>query len=231
MNTFTFNGKQYTYKQFIAYSIATHSGKMSGIPSISTSVLCNRQCAEHAAVKGSICEKCFARGYAKMRKQLAEKLKANYEFYTTVNLCGEDVPFINSAIFRFESFGDLANVQQFANYCTIARNNIRTTFVLWTKNHFIIEEYIKCGGIIPSNLYIIASSLMLNNPRVELWNASELEQNKLMPFIDAVFTVYDERTIKAENIDINCGGRKCIECRKCYSLKHGEIAEIREQLK
>ena len=32
MNTFIFNGKQYTYKQFIAYSIATHSGKMSGIP-------------------------------------------------------------------------------------------------------------------------------------------------------------------------------------------------------
>lgn len=65
MNTFIFNGKQYTYKQFVAYSIATHSGKMSGIPSISTSVLCNRNCAENAAVKGSICEKCYARGYAK----------------------------------------------------------------------------------------------------------------------------------------------------------------------
>lgn len=222
MNTFIFNGKQYTYKQFVAYSIATHSGKMSGIPSISTSVLCNKQCAEHAAVKGSICEKCYARGYAKMRKQLAEKLKANYYFYTTVNLTAEDIPFINSAIFRFEAFGDLANVQQFKNYCTIAKANPQTRFVLWTKNTHIVEQYTDMAYTKPENLYIIASALMINKDWVTL----------AYPYcIDAIFTVYDKATIKAKNIDINCGGRKCLECRKCYSLKHGEIAEIREQLK
>ena len=221
-NIFTFNGKTYTYKQYVAFSIATHSGKMSGIPSISTSVLCNKNCAENAAVKGSICEKCYARGLAKMRKQLAEKLKANYKFYTTVNLSVDDVPFINSAIFRFESFGDLANVQQFANYCTIAEANPQTRFVLWTKNTHIVEEYIDREYTKPENLYIIASALMINKNWVSL---------AYPHCIDAIFTVYDKQTIKAENIDINCGGRKCIECRRCYSLEHGKIADIREQLK
>lgn len=227
MNTFTTNGKQYTYKEYILYSIATHSGKMDGIPSISTSVLCNKNCAKNAAIKGSICEKCYARGLAKMRKQLAEKLKANYHFYTTVNLSAEDVPFINSAIFRFESFGDLANVQQFKNYCTIAEANPQTRFVLWTKNHCVITEALKHGTTIPQNLYIIASSVYINKSAIGVVKKCR----PLLPFIDAVFTVYDKQTIKAENININCGGRKCLECRRCYSLEHGKIAEIREQLK
>lgn len=77
-------------------------------------------------------------------------------------------------------------------------------------------------GIIPNNLYIIVSSLMLNEPTIT--NAEDF-------YIDAVFTVYDKATIKAKNIDINCGGRKCLECRKCYSLEHGTIEDIREQLK
>ena len=117
------NGKAVSYKEYVEYSIATHSGKMNGIPSISTSVLCNPNCAKNASIKGAICEKCYARGYAKMRKGLADKLKRNYEFYTTIALTVNDVPFINSAIFRFEAFGDLANTLQFANYCTIAKAN------------------------------------------------------------------------------------------------------------
>lgn len=229
MNTFIFNGKQYTYKQFIAYSIATHSGKMSGIPSISTSVLCNANCAKNATVKGSICEKCYARGLAKIRKQLAEKLKANYHFYTTVDLSVGDVPFINSAIFRFESFGDLANVQQFKNYCTIAKANPQTRFVLWTKNHWLVSMHIEFGGVIPNNLYVIASSVYINKSALDV--TKKMKSRGQIDFIDAVFTVYDKQTIEAENININCGGRKCLECRRCYSLKHGEIADIREQLK
>lgn len=227
---FETNGKQYTYREYIEYSIANHSGKMGGIPSISTSVLCNPNCARNAAVKGSICEKCYARNYAKIRKALADKLQSNFEFYTSVELTAEDIPFINSAIFRLEAFGDLANIQQFKNYCTIAKYNPQCRFVLWTKNHGIVEKALKVIEK-PSNLYIVASSLLVNVPRVELWNAKELEISHIMPFVDAVFTVYDKQTIEAENIDINCGGRKCIECRKCYTLEHGKIADIREQLK
>lgn len=224
------NGKEVSYHDYIMYSIATHGGKMGGISSISTSVLCNENCKRNATIKGSICEKCYARNYASIRKQLAEKLESNYHFYTTVELTVDDVPYINSSIFRFEAFGDLANVRQFANYCTIAEANPQTRFVLWTKNPHIIEKALNTVTK-PDNFYIIVSSMMLNVPRVELWNAEELQASKLLPFVDAVFTVYDKDTIKAENIDINCGGRKCLECRRCYNLEHGKIADIREQLK
>lgn len=224
---FISNGKEYTYKDYILYSIAMHSGKMSGIPSISTSVLSNSLCSKHATVKGSICEKCYARNLVKMRKQLADKLTSNYEFYNSVALSVEDIPYINSAIFRFESFGDLSSVLHFANYCTIATANSQTRFVLWTKNPHLIFDYVNKGGVIPSNLYIIISSLFVNKSALD--GAKAL--NKVLPFIDGVFTVYDKKTIETDNIDINCGGRKCLECRRCYSLEHGNIADIREQLK
>lgn len=215
-------------QEFIRNSIAIHSGKMSGIPSISTSVTLNENCKHHAAVKGSICEKCYARNLVKLRKGLADKLERNYNFYTTVDLTVDDVPFINSAIFRFESFGDLVNVQHFRNYCTIAKANPQTRFVLWTKNIWIISEYRKTVvNEIPSNLYIIASSVYINKSAM----GAVKKTRSALRYIDAVFTVYDKETIKAENIDINCGGRKCLECRRCYSLKHGQIADVRERLK
>lgn len=224
---FEANGKQYTYTDYIRYSIANHGGKMEGIPSISTSVLCNPNCARNAAVKGSVCEKCFARNFARLRKTLADKLESNYKFYTTVELTVEDVPFINVALFRFEAFGDLANERQFRNYCTIAKANPRTRFVLWTKNIDVIRKYVKktlrvSVPCIPNNFDIVASSLMLNQPL-------KLAENDW--FVDAVFTVYDKQTIETENIDINCGGRKCLECRRCYSLNYGQVADIREKLK
>lgn len=225
----TVNGKPVSYKEYIEYSIANHSGKMSGIPSISTSVLCNPNCARNAAVKGSVCEKCYARGYAKIRKGLADKLKSNYEFYTSVILTAEDVPFINSAIFRFEAFGDIANERQFENYCTIAKYNPQCRFVLWTKNPIVINDYVNRGGAIPTNLYIVLSSLYLNKSPIKDIRAAQ--GVGYWGFVDAVFTVYDAETIEAENIDINCGGRKCLECRKCYTLEHGTIADIREKLK
>lgn len=227
MNTFIVNGKHYTYKEYILYSIAAHGGKMAGIPSISTSVLKNTNCEKNAKIDGSICSKCYARNYVNMRKGLRNKLESNFEFYTSVLLSPEDIPFINSAIFRFESFGDLANVTQFTNYCTIARNNPRTTFALWTKHIHVIVEYIRNGGIIPSNLYIIESSLLLNKSSIGIRRA----EPERLPFIDGVFTVYDESYIKNNGVEINCGSRNCAECRRCYSLEHGRVADIREKLK
>ena len=53
------------------------------------------------------------------------------------------------------------------------------------------------------------------------------------PRIDHVFTVYDERFIAENNVNINCGGRSCKECIKqkkaCYFA--GRDPVINEQLK
>lgn len=48
-------------------------------------------------------------------------------------------------------------------------------------------------------------------------------------YVDKVFTVYDEKTILAENININCGARCCATCRRCYSKETEKV--ISEKLK
>ena len=53
-----------------------HTGKMSGMSSISTAVTTNERCAKNAQIEGSICQKCFASKQMKifpsMEKPMAE---------------------------------------------------------------------------------------------------------------------------------------------------------------
>lgn len=47
-------------KKYGVHFTVNHTGKMTGMASLSTSVIDNPICAARAKVKGSICEKCFA---------------------------------------------------------------------------------------------------------------------------------------------------------------------------
>ena len=70
----------------------------------------------------------------------------------------------------------------------------------------------------PDNLIIIRSSMFINKAvKPGYW------------FVDKTFTVYDKEYIKANQVDINCGARDCINCLKCYT--HNDKREIREKLK
>lgn len=199
---------------FIEKSISIHSGKMEGIPSISTSVKLNPNCARNQACKGSICEHCYANSYADFRKSLREKLEFNTIFYTTLELEKRDIPLINSKYFRFESFGDLINTLQVKNYFTIARANPDTYFVLWTKNPAIISKALdKYNIAIPKNFRIIISELYINRA-VSIRYFNNLK--KLYPFMNKLFTVYSADYIQENKIKINCGGKKCLDCLQCY---------------
>lgn len=201
-----------------------HDGKMKGINSLSTACTINPQCAKNAAVKGSICSKCFAMKYAGMRKALKEKLERNVKLLTAAVLPSESLPLVNSLYFRFEAFGDLMSAAQAVNYFNIAKKNKSTRFALWTKNPHFIDKAIKEYGIKkPANLNIIFSSLFIN-AAVD----PETIRNKY-PFIDKVFTVYDAAAIEERKININCGARSCANCLKCY--KKNNIVIISEKLK
>lgn len=201
---------------------ANHSGKMRGIMSLSTSVLLNENCKKNASVNGSICAHCYACKLLKMRHALDEKLERNTELLTKDVLPVDVLPQINTLYFRFEAFGDLNNAIQVVNYFNICRKNKAVRFALWTKNPHIVEDAMKQYNIKkPSNLNIIYSSLFLNTPNKNI--------KKRFPFIDKIFTVYDKPTIKAENIQINCGGANCASCLICY--KKNKIDIINEILK
>ena len=186
-----------------------HSGKMTGINSIGTSCANNPWCIKRRENNESVCSKCYASTYMKMRKALKERLEDNADILTTRLLKDREIPVTNAAVFRFESFGDLYNVTHLTNYVLICERNPYTHFGLWTKNIWILDEmFNECGIKKPDNLSIIVSSPMLNK-------IMELDREKYW-FVDHVFTVYNKQFIKANDVEINCGSRDCLGCQRCY---------------
>lgn len=208
--------------------ISEHEGKMAGIGSISTSSLLNCNCKKRCCLNNAICSKCFSNFYQGFRKQLREKLARNTELLTTrlltkleiQNLC------ISSLFFRFEAFGDLINSIQFKNYCNIARFFKNTKFAIWTKNPHVIVEYVKKGGRIPKNLTIGLSSLFINSRM----NEKSIAYFEKFFHVDFVFTVFNEKYINENNININCGSKNCLNCHFCY-CHHKQTAYVNEKLK
>ena len=210
INPTTFNSMNHADNAvFVKNSITTHSGKMSGIPSINTSALCNSICEQRRKDSDTVCANCYACNYLSYRKTLREKCERNHVFYTTKALSKEDIPTINNKYFRFESFGELENVQQLANYNEIAWYNSDTLFTLWTKNMHIVREFLAVECI-ADNLHIIASSRFVNVSDMEYY------KKNYSGMFNAVFTVYTKEYASKNNININCGSKNCLDCLLCY---------------
>lgn len=202
-----------------------HGGKMEGMISLSTSPLVNEYCRKRSENDKLVCKHCFSMNLQKMRKELREKLLRNTDLLTSVIVPVDEMPLLNVAYFRLESFGDLQPGRkgeiQITNYFNLCNKNKHVSFALWTKNPFVIAAAIKNGLKKPGNLIVIYSSPCLN---------TQIDIEKLVkvyPFIDKVFTVYDKD--HAGNVEINCGANHCMSCLKCYKKRTTKI--IREKLK
>lgn len=195
-----------------------HSGKMSGMVSISTSVTTNERCKKNASIEGSICEKCFASKQMRVFPTMEKPMVENQRILTSSVLPMELLPTINNLYFRFEAFGDLNNDIQVMNYFNLCYKNPKTKFALWTKNPDYIESAIKQGYKKPENLNIVLSSLFINQERKSKYD-----------FVDKIFTVYDPQYIEENNVSINCGSRNCFDCGLCYEKNNVTI--INEKLK
>ena len=196
-----------------------HTGKMSGIHSLSTSCKGNAQCQKNAQIPGSICSHCFSFAMMKRYTNLDGCMERNAEILRAGIIPAEDWPTTTGVIFRLESFGDLGNWIQAANYLNFARKNPQTRFSLYTKNPRFIAEAIAKGYEKPANLVIVYSSLFLN-----------AQARAPYPFIDKVFTVYESE--EKAPAGINCGARNCFACQRCYRpSKPGQVEQIAELLK
>lgn len=219
------NGKEYTlYKSKYCVNVSpvrvsdNMSGKMTNIPSISTSCLCNPICLKRMQDGNSICAHCFAETTLRRYTDCGKNCASNFELLTESVLPVEMLPiFANVSIVRIESFGDVANVNQAINYANICKANPQVMFAWWSKNMAIIKQAFDIVGK-PKNVVMVESSEKLNHAK----QASN-------EYVDKVFTVYDEKTILAENININCGARCCATCRRCYSKETEKV--ISEKLK
>jgi hypothetical protein len=192
-----------------------HNGKMKGLGSISTSPLYNEQCLQNRMIKGSVCEKCFS--FAQIncfKKNFPETLENNTIILTNSILPLDQLPRLNFMYFRFESFGDIANETHFINYLNICKVNPQTNFAIWSKNPQIMDAVFNDMKIEkPKNLNIVISSLFLNLK----YNLDTLHYKKRYWFIDKIFTVYNADFAIENNVEVNCGNKKCMECLKCYT--------------
>jgi hypothetical protein len=198
------------------------SGKMEGIPCISTSCTLNPFCQARAKNPCSICAYCYAEATINRYKALGRNLEYNTELLTKRILDPTELPIFKPAMAgepaRFEAFGDLINVIQAINYINIARNNPDVNFALWSKNEAIWQRACDMLGK-PDNLKAIYSS-----PNVD-------EYRPAPRWFDASFTVWSSREkCEAAGFEINCAGRKCkAECRVCY--QRGPITDRHELLR
>lgn len=196
-----------------------HKGKMTGMYSLSTER--NEYCEGYNSIPGTVCSHCYSKKQSKMYPNLNSMLYRNGEILKEEIYPMEYWPLINAAFFRLESFGDVDCVTQEINYFNLCNVNPHVTFAQWTKNITFIDEAIEITGEKPSNLILVYSSLYLNKEETEM-----LE----LPYVDKVFTVYEKDFAKENEIEINCGKKKCLTCQLCYHKNNG-VTFIRELLK
>lgn len=203
------------------------SGKMSGIPSISTSCLVNPICIKRMQDGESVCCHCFAAATMQRYSSAGQHAENNFYLLNREVLPLEYLPrFRNVAIVRIESFGDVASVTQAINYINICKVNPFITFAAWTKNAAIWNKAIAQAGK-PENLSLVYSSFKLNEQAA----AAEYFTADGVNHFDHVFTVYDKATCDFYGDHfVNCGARDCATCRRCYRKDPAEFT-VREQLK
>ena len=187
--------------------ITTGSSKMAGINSINTSTINNEFCSKMRETD-SVCKKCYASRYEQMRPALHNKLEYNDTLLSSKIIDDDNLPFINSAFFRFNSFGELINENHLTNLINIVKKNPHCNFALWTKRKNLINDFF-ANNEKPSNLILIFSSSKLD------------KVSKLPKHFNKVFTAHNKKTLTP----INCHG-SCASCLLCY--KHTDTVYINE---
>lgn len=204
--------------------------KLQGISSISSSVCDNVFCAARRAIKNCICAHCYAHNQQTIQTGLKEHNIINGLILRNILIPGKF--FKGLAILfpylRIESFGDTANVTQARNYIRIIKAFPEKRCAIWSKNIAIWGKAFALEGKPKNTTYVHSSSFV---------NVEEKPDLEKYPFIDHVFTVFDKKYIRENNIEINCGGKKCMECilakKNCYyrTNKTNNTYFIREALK
>lgn len=190
--------------------ISTHSGKMKGIQSISTSTKNNPFCQAAQKKEGSICSKCYAKTYETMRPSLVKALDRNSSVLKDV-LPMSSLPYFNATIARFSSFGELLNTNHATNLLNICYKNPETMFALWSKRPNLVQAAIRKVGL-PDNINLIMSSPLID------------KKANLPKYFHKVFTVYS----KGFEVETNCAAKSCITCRLCYTKN--SVVEISERI-
>ena len=163
------------------------------MPAITSSTLCNEYCAKLRAIPGTVCEKCYTLKYLQARPSVAQRYRENTELLSGGIIPIHQLPFINAAMCRLETFGDITNTTHLQNYINLIKKNSHCMFSLFTKNYTVVFDYFRAHKQ-PKNLSIVISSLLLNQP-------FDVEYIKDIPLKNVkIFTVYTKAYEKSNNV-------------------------------
>lgn len=194
-------------------SISKGNSKMGAIPSVSlpACVTCNPS----APCFG----KCYARRLAARRATVRNAYDRNFDilnsdpaaYWLQVRAAASI-----SRFFRYHVSGDIPNMLYLIDMVLTAKQLPNTTFLAFTKQYNIVNQYINDGNTIPENLKIIFSN----------WGDWKCENPHSLPTCEIIL----KGTEPAPDWKI-CGGN-CTECAcrgvGCWELKHGETIAIFE---
>lgn len=196
-----------------------HEGKMKNVPSISTSCRRNKFCLARMKNAVNVCVECFANALLGIRKNLEAAIAKNADILTDHLFTDEEAATIKIKFTkkmlagnpkkrtRIESFGDVSCLVQARNYIRIIRANPDCNFAIWSKNWFIWYLAFEMDGK-PSNCTFVFSSLKIN--------VSDQVPEKIKPYVDHVFTVYEGEYAAANGVETNCAAESCAACGRCY---------------
>ena len=200
-------------------NITTGNTKMPGTTFAQDSFACNVG-SRLANVKGSVCEKCYARRIQKMRPSVDKgytKNLANWRKYadlgktdTWVKACAFQIlrqtQKLQEPFHRWFDSGDLDSIEQLIAIADVAKDTPEIQHWLPTREIAIVTEFLAWFGDFPSNLCVRVSGPMVDGPRL-----------KGFPNTSGVHTKGRE----PENTHIcpaPTQGNNCGDCRACWDI-------------
>ena len=123
------------------------------------------------AVKNSICSICYALkgryGFPNVQNALERRYKTIRGKRWVADMVAAISKVEQSGYFRWHDSGDLQSLSHFGNICAIARLTPSIKYWLPTREYGMVREYLDKGNVIPENLTVRFSALMVNGPAPE----------------------------------------------------------------
>lgn len=223
----------------------TDGDKMDSMDGCSTCCMFNSFCKKMQAMgKDCVCSRCFGKGmsnsfgWMNKDKNGDDKyfLKASKEISKRI-YSESEIPFLNVknryGVFRIESFGEIINLNHAINLVNLIKKNPDINFGWWTKRPEMIARALKKLNLsaewLKNRANIIYSNPWINGVK----EGKTVDISKILKkytFLSGVFAVFTANYAIKNNVFINCGYKKCIECLNCYNV-HTDIFYINEIMK
>jgi hypothetical protein len=189
--------------------LSAMSGKLKGITGINTNTLSNPYCMQMSKNPDLICSKCYSISMLQTFRQSCVKPWQHNSDVLSKPMTLKQLKSIkiNSKYCRINAHGEFINEPHFINIMNIVTSNPDVFFAIWTKKKVLVKGWLQVHDK-PKNCNFIYS-----NPKLD----TEIKHVKAFCKIygfDKVFNCYSN---VIDKVKINCGPKKCIDCKLCYT--------------